>query len=74
MGPQTRGYVCRPPPPAACPPKQPRRGASCRHEGLRCSYGSCGGAVATCVEGRFTVDVVSPPPSAAPDLEMVPAP
>jgi hypothetical protein len=59
---QTHHWVCAPPPPAACPKSAPKDGAGCSPNGLKCSYGSCAVTTAECVNGKWNVTFMPPPP------------
>ncbi|MCA9651192.1 MAG: hypothetical protein KC501_14845 [Myxococcales bacterium] len=50
--------------PAGCPDAVPASGERCRHEGLSCGYGTCGGASIVCRSGAWEVITYDPPPSA----------
>jgi hypothetical protein len=45
-----------------CPDAVPEAGARCRPHGLRCGYGTCGGASASCEHGKWVVYEHGPPP------------
>jgi hypothetical protein len=44
-----------------CPEGIPEQGTRCRPKGLRCGYGTCGGASATCEDGHWKVVHYGPP-------------
>jgi hypothetical protein len=45
----------------ACPDRVPKEGERCKKRGLRCGYGTCGGATATCLKGKWQVLEYDPP-------------